>query len=162
MEGRALTSGLAPVMRWPHELKSLSHGDNERSYRHPFFGGTGVLGRRIVRHLRDRELPVQIASKHPDRRHRQFGPGDPQLRSVQADIRDERSVAGALAAVEPWFASLARAQESGAAPKRQSHRGGRVHVVPSTKETVQLGVFDTNLAPILTIDSGDAISFPDT
>jgi acetamidase/formamidase len=69
---------------------------------------------------------------------------------------------GALAAVEPWFLRLARAQEAGAAPKRQSDGGGRVHVVPSTKETVRLGVFDTNLAPILTIDSGDIISFPDT
>jgi acetamidase/formamidase len=68
----------------------------------------------------------------------------------------------ALAAVEPWFARLARAQEPGAGPKPQSHRDGRVHVVPSTKETVQLGVYDTNLAPILTIDSGDVISFPDT
>src|SRR5215472_7616682 len=37
-----------------------------------------------------------------------------------------------------------------------------MHVVPSTKETVQLGVYDTNLPPILTIDSGDSISFPDT
>jgi acetamidase/formamidase len=27
---------------------------------------------------------------------------------------------------------------------------------------VQLGVFDANLAPIVTIDSGDIISFPDT
>jgi uncharacterized protein YbjT (DUF2867 family) len=61
------------------------------------FGGTGFLGRRIVRHLRDRELPVRIASRHPDRWHRQFGRDDPQLRSVQADIRDERSVADALA-----------------------------------------------------------------
>jgi acetamidase/formamidase len=72
------------------------------------------------------------------------------------------SFMGALAAVEPWFARLARAQESGAAAKRQSDHGGRVHVVPSTKETVQLGVYDTNLAPILTIDSGDVVSFPDT
>ena len=72
------------------------------------------------------------------------------------------SFMGALAAVEPWFARLARAQESGATPKRQPHGGGRVHVVPSTRETVQLGVFDANLAPILTIDSGDTISFPDT
>jgi hypothetical protein len=64
------------------------------------------------------------------------------------------SFMGALAAVEPWFLRLARAQEAGAAPKRQSDGGGRVHVVPSTKETVRLGVFDTNLAPILTIDSG--------
>ena len=35
-------------------------------------------------------------------------------------------------------------------------------MVPSTKETVQLGVYDTNLPPILTIDSGDSVSFPDT
>jgi len=61
------------------------------------FGGTGFLGRRIVRHLRYREFPVRIASRHPDRAHRQFGPDDPQLHSVQADIQDERSVADALA-----------------------------------------------------------------
>jgi len=68
----------------------------------------------------------------------------------------------ALAAVEPWFAKLARAQEPGAAPKRQSRGEGRVHVVPSTRETVRLGVYDANLPPILTIDSGDVVSFPDT
>jgi len=69
---------------------------------------------------------------------------------------------GALAAVEPWFAKLARAQEAGAGPHRRSHPEGRVHVVPSTKETVKLGVYDTTLPPVLTIDSGDIISFPDT
>src|ERR1700737_3220115 len=61
------------------------------------FGGTGFLGRRIVRHLRYREFSVRIASRHPDRGHRLFGPDDPQLRSVQADIHDELSVADALA-----------------------------------------------------------------
>jgi acetamidase/formamidase len=69
------------------------------------------------------------------------------------------SFMGALAAVGPWFTRLARAEESGAANKPES---SRVHVVPSTKETVRLGVFDTNLPPILTIDSGDTVSFPDT
>ena len=73
------------------------------------------------------------------------------------------SFMGALAAVGPWFAKLARADESGAANKPGSSQGeGRVHVVPSTKETVRLGVYDTNLPPILTINSGDSISFPDT
>jgi nucleoside-diphosphate-sugar epimerase len=43
------------------------------------FGGTGFLGRRTVRHLRDRELPVRIASTHPDRWHRQFGRDDPHF-----------------------------------------------------------------------------------
>jgi uncharacterized protein YbjT (DUF2867 family) len=61
------------------------------------FGGTGFLGRRIVRHLRHREFVVRIASRHPDRGRRLFGPDDSQIQSVEADIRDERSVADALA-----------------------------------------------------------------
>src|SRR5882724_6407389 len=61
------------------------------------FGGTGFLGRRIVRHLRSCEVSVRIASRHPDRGHRLFGPDDPQIQSVEADIHDERSVADALA-----------------------------------------------------------------
>src|ERR1700694_1801835 len=61
------------------------------------FGGTGFLGRRIVRHLRSRGFPVPIASRHPDRGHRQFGPDDPQLQFVEANIHDERSVSDALA-----------------------------------------------------------------
>src|SRR5450755_2687070 len=61
------------------------------------FGGTGFLGRRIVRHLRSQGFPVRTASRHPDRGHRLFGPDDPQLQSVGANIHDERSVADALA-----------------------------------------------------------------
>jgi acetamidase/formamidase len=72
------------------------------------------------------------------------------------------SFMAALTAVEPWFARLARAQEPSATPKGEFSSAGRVHVVPSTKETVQLGVYDANLPPILTVDSGDVISFPDT
>ncbi|MGY4501833.1 uncharacterized protein YbjT (DUF2867 family) [Bradyrhizobium sp. GM24.11] len=62
------------------------------------FGGTGFLGRRIVRHLRSHGFPVRAASRHPDRGRRLFGPDDPQLQSVWANIHDERSVADALAA----------------------------------------------------------------
>jgi acetamidase/formamidase len=69
---------------------------------------------------------------------------------------------GALAAVEPWFAKLAQAEGGTSGPKAGAATAGRVHVVPSTNETVRLGVFDANLPPILTIDSGDFISFPDT
>jgi hypothetical protein len=78
---------------------------------------------------------------------------------------------GALSAVGPWFERLAHAAGDGnpvatgnpGSPKLAD--GGphhRVHVVPSTTETVRLGVFDTTLAPILTIESGDFVSFPDT
>ena len=60
------------------------------------FGGTGFLGNRIVRHLRNHEFPVRIASRHPDGGHSQSGPENPQLQSVEANIHDERSVADAL------------------------------------------------------------------
>jgi uncharacterized protein YbjT (DUF2867 family) len=68
---------------------------NERTV--AVFGGTGFLGRRVVRHLRKCEFSVRIASRHPDRGHRLFALDDPQLQSVKANIHDERSVADALA-----------------------------------------------------------------
>jgi len=61
------------------------------------FGGTGFLGRRVVRHLRKHGFSVRIASRHPDRGRRLFGSGDPELRAVGTDIHDERTVVGALA-----------------------------------------------------------------
>jgi NADH dehydrogenase len=61
------------------------------------FGGTGFLGCRTVRHLRKNDFSVRIASRHPDQGRRLFGLDDPRLRSVAADIHDERSVADALA-----------------------------------------------------------------
>jgi uncharacterized protein YbjT (DUF2867 family) len=68
---------------------------NERTV--AVFGGTGFLGRRVVRHLRKHEFTVRIASRHPDRGHRLFDLDDPQLKSVEADIYDEQSVANVLA-----------------------------------------------------------------
>jgi acetamidase/formamidase len=74
------------------------------------------------------------------------------------------SFMSALAAVGPWFGKLAQAagnnDRSSAAGAPAG--GGRGHIVNSTKETVRLGVFDANLPPILTVESGDAISFPNT
>ena len=61
------------------------------------FGGTGFLGRRVVRHLRKCGFSVRIASRHPDRGDALLAVGDPQLQSVTADIHDEQSVARALA-----------------------------------------------------------------
>ena len=61
------------------------------------FGGTGFLGRHIVRHLRLHAFYVRVASRYPDRGHALFNPDDPQLRLIKADVHDERSVADALA-----------------------------------------------------------------
>ena len=60
------------------------------------FGGTGFLGRRVVRHLRDYDFSVRIASRHPERARELFGTDDSRLQSVDANIRDKRSVADAM------------------------------------------------------------------
>jgi acetamidase/formamidase len=75
------------------------------------------------------------------------------------------SFMGALAGIGPWFTKLARAADAlevgtAAAPKKDDE--GRIHVVESNDTTVRLGVYDTTLNPILKIDSGDTISYPNT
>jgi uncharacterized protein YbjT (DUF2867 family) len=59
------------------------------------FGGTGFLGRRIVRHLLDHRFQVRAASRHPER----VGSApraDAGPETTKADIRDETTVAAAL------------------------------------------------------------------
>jgi uncharacterized protein YbjT (DUF2867 family) len=60
-------------------------------------GGTGFLGRRIVRHLRNRDFSVRVASRHPQRCQELFGTADPHIHSVQANVRDKQSIANAIA-----------------------------------------------------------------
>jgi acetamidase/formamidase len=84
------------------------------------------------------------------------------------------SFMGALAAVGPWFTNLGLSKPAYAADKlpnadeqhatgsKESPKEGKVHVVESNDKTVHLGVYDANLPPVLTIDSGDSISFPNT
>jgi threonine dehydrogenase-like Zn-dependent dehydrogenase len=67
------------------------------------FGGTGFLGRCVVRHLREANIAVRVASRHPERGRRLFRNDDDALHSVAADIHDdrtiERAVVGAAAVV---------------------------------------------------------------
>jgi acetamidase/formamidase len=78
------------------------------------------------------------------------------------------SFLGVLALIGPWFSKLAIAAQKDAgkqAPvptKHPARDAGHVHVIESNAQTVRLGVFDTTLPPILTINSGDSISFPNT
>ena len=80
------------------------------------FGGTGFLGRCIVRYLRLHGFCVRVASRHPDRGQAFFGPDNPQLQSIKADVRDARSVADAVAdtygAVNAVSLYLERGQET--------------------------------------------------
>jgi len=60
------------------------------------FGGTGFLGRRIVRHLDAAGFGVRVASRHPERVRSLF-PEHPTVEAVGADINDENSTSAALA-----------------------------------------------------------------
>jgi acetamidase/formamidase len=79
------------------------------------------------------------------------------------------SFMGALAGIGPWFNKLAHAADAldrgtapGSAAAQKKDEQGRVHVVESNDKTVHLGVYDTTLDPILKVDSGDTISYPNT
>jgi uncharacterized protein YbjT (DUF2867 family) len=76
------------------------------------FGGTGFLGRRVVRHLRERGFSVRIASRHPDPPTVSSVDGS-RLQSIQADIRDERSVADAVAGAYGVVNAISLYVESG-------------------------------------------------
>jgi NADH dehydrogenase len=56
------------------------------------FGGTGFLGRRVVRHLRDKGFSVRVASRQP----RALSGHDPEIRPTAADIRERQSIATAV------------------------------------------------------------------
>ena len=61
------------------------------------FGGTGFLGRRVVRRLLERGHRVRIAARHPDR------PDDlpaDRLERMEADVLDPRAIAQALRGAE--------------------------------------------------------------
>src|SRR5207245_2212134 len=60
------------------------------------FGGTGFLGRPIVRHLYDRGFAVRIATRHPDRARLPASGSGSDIVSLRADVNDDRLVASAV------------------------------------------------------------------
>jgi uncharacterized protein YbjT (DUF2867 family) len=58
------------------------------------FGGTGFVGRRVVRHLRDSGTRVRAVSRHRGRGE------DARVEQVAADVRDQRSVEAAIAGAD--------------------------------------------------------------
>lgn len=58
------------------------------------FGGTGFVGRRVVRHLRESGTRVRIVSRHP-----RLGQDD-GIEQIAADAHDERSVEAAVAGAD--------------------------------------------------------------
>jgi NADH dehydrogenase len=85
------------------------------------FGGTGFLGQRIVRHLRERDAPVRVASRHPERARELLGTSEPGLDSVAADVHDDRSVADAIAGSDAVVNAVSLYVEHGRETFRSVH-----------------------------------------
>jgi acetamidase/formamidase len=88
---------------------------------------------------------------------------------LDARGRDRRSLLlltggllGLFAGIGPALKMAFAAGGGGGPAPAQEAPVGRVHTVPSTQDTVRLGVFDSTLPNILEIDSGDVLVYPNT
>lgn len=61
------------------------------------FGGIGFLGRRVVRHVHDAGLVARVACRYPDAVSSLFSREVSGIEAVHADVKDDGSVAEALA-----------------------------------------------------------------
>jgi acetamidase/formamidase len=145
---------------YPHQCSDLFGCGEEK--------GTGI----VREDIKDAAFTARTADHllHMDEIHQERLDGYLTARGrARRNLLRASSFMGALAAVGPWFEELAygldsaddKKQKSGS-QKQKGGDEGKVHVVESTNETVHLGVFDTTLAPVLKVDSGDTISFPNT
>jgi uncharacterized protein YbjT (DUF2867 family) len=89
-------------------------------------GGTGFLGRRIVRHLHDHGHTVRIASRHAERARSAIA--DERLQPVRADIEDEVSLIAALAGTQGVVNAVSLYVERASATFRSVHVDGAARV----------------------------------
>jgi uncharacterized protein YbjT (DUF2867 family) len=101
------------------------------------FGGTGFVGRRVVRHLSDSTATVRIASRHPAR-----AKGD-NIERIVADAHDERSIEAAVAGADGVVNAISLYVEHGGDTFHSVHveaaaRIARVALRAGTKRFVHL------------------------
>jgi uncharacterized protein YbjT (DUF2867 family) len=105
------------------------------SQRVTVFGGTGFLGRRIVRHLLDADLTVRIASRHPDKAHSLFSREFSGMESMHADVNDEGSVARAVSGSWAVVNAVSLYVERGKCTFRSVHVGAARRTAMLARQT---------------------------
>ena len=98
------------------------------------FGGTGFLGRRIVRHLIDRGFAVRVATRHPDRARRMFAGETRSFDAIRADVDDDGAVAAAVAAAFVVVNAVSLYVERGGRTFHSVHVEGAVRVARHARE----------------------------
>jgi uncharacterized protein YbjT (DUF2867 family) len=87
------------------------------------FGGSGFLGRQIVRRLAEEGAKVRVAVRHPERVR-----GGERVEGVRADVWDEATVAPALADAEAVVNTVGHYVERGRASFEAIHGRGAQNV----------------------------------
>ena len=93
------------------------------------FGGTGFLGRRVVRHLRESGAAVQIASRHPGRVE------DDGVERIAADAHDERAVEAAVAGADGVVNAVSLYVERGSETFRSVHVEAAARIASAARRT---------------------------
>src|ERR671919_985529 len=93
------------------------------------FGGSGFLGREIVRRLAEDGAEVRVAVRHPERAAFLTGPGNAgQITALHADVWDEATVGPALAGADAAVNTVGHYVERGDASFEAIHGQGARHV----------------------------------
>jgi uncharacterized protein YbjT (DUF2867 family) len=93
------------------------------------FGGTGFLGRRVVRHLRESGAAVRIASRHPGRVE------DDGVERIAADAHDERAVEAAVAGADGVVNAVSLYVERGSETFRSVHVEAAARIASAARRT---------------------------
>jgi uncharacterized protein YbjT (DUF2867 family) len=97
-------------------------------------GGTGFLGRRVVKHLLECEFSIRAASRHPERTAELFPDVQLGIESIHADINDDPSIAAAVAGVDGVVNAVSLYVESGQQTFHSVHVTGAARVARLARE----------------------------
>jgi uncharacterized protein YbjT (DUF2867 family) len=98
------------------------------------FGGTGFLGRRIVRHLLDRGFAVRVATCRPERARRMFADETRSFDAIRADVDDDGAVAAAVAGAFAVANAVSLYVERGGRTFHSVHVEGAARVARHARE----------------------------
>jgi NADH dehydrogenase len=98
------------------------------------FGGTGFLGRRLVRHLAARDFAVRVVARHPERGGAIFGSNAAKLELVRADINDDEPVRAAVTGAFGVVNAVSLYIERGTQTFRSVHVDGAARLARHARE----------------------------
>ncbi|HEX2117409.1 MAG TPA: SDR family NAD(P)-dependent oxidoreductase, partial [Alphaproteobacteria bacterium] len=87
------------------------------------FGGTGFLGRRVVRRLAEEGAAVRVAVRHPDQGRNALSTLE-RIAFVRADVRDRVSAAAAVAGADAIVNAVSAYVEKGGVTFEAVHERG--------------------------------------